>query len=78
MAIGVVATPGILLGLDDEATAPAWAWLGFLSWLGTYVAFPAWAIWLGVADAGARVANRSAVTTRPTGAVPGRTQRPRG
>ena len=47
MAVGVVAVPGIALRLDDMATAPAWVWIGFLSWLGTYVAFPAWAIWMG-------------------------------
>ena len=47
MAAGVVAVPGIALRLDDMATAPAWVWIAFLSWLGTYVAFPAWAIWMG-------------------------------
>jgi hypothetical protein len=47
MALGVVSAPGIPLRLDDMATAPAWVWIGFLSWLGTYVALPAWAIWMG-------------------------------
>jgi hypothetical protein len=48
MAFGVVTAPGILLGLDDMATAPVWVWIGFLSWLGIYVAYPVWAIWLGL------------------------------
>lgn len=48
MAVGVVVAPGILLRLDDMATAPVWVWVGFLSWLGTYAAYPAWAISAGV------------------------------
>jgi hypothetical protein len=52
MAVGVVSAPGILLRLDDMATAPAWVWIGFLSWLGTYVAYPAWAIWMGALESG--------------------------
>jgi hypothetical protein len=51
MAVGIVTTPGIVLGLDDMATAPAWVWIGFLGWLGTYVVYPAWAIWLGIVEA---------------------------
>ncbi len=46
MSVGVVLVPGILLRLDDAAAAPAWVWVGFLGWLGTYVAYPAWALWL--------------------------------
>ena len=37
MAVGIVTVPGIPLGLDDMETAPAWVWIGFVSWLGTYV-----------------------------------------
>ena len=47
MAVGVVMVPGVLLGLDDMATAPTWVWIGYLGWLGVYVVLPAWAIWLG-------------------------------
>jgi len=46
MALGIAAAPGIVLGLDDMATAPAWVWIGLLGWLGIFVAYPAWAIWL--------------------------------
>ena len=52
MAVGIVAAPGILLRLDDMATAPGWVWIGFVSWLGTYVAYPAWAIWMGIVETG--------------------------
>ena len=50
MALGVVTAPGIPLGLDDMATAPAWVWIGFIGWFGTFVVYPAWAIWLGIAE----------------------------
>lgn len=47
MAFGVLAVPGILLRLDDMETAPAWVWIAFLGWFGTFVVYPAWAIWMG-------------------------------
>jgi hypothetical protein len=47
MAAGIAAAPGVALGLDDAATAPAWAWLALTSWLGTYVALPIWAVRFG-------------------------------
>jgi hypothetical protein len=46
MAIGIASAPGVVLGFDDMAAAPAWAWIGFVGWLGIYLAYPAWAIWL--------------------------------
>ena len=65
MAVGIIAVPGIVLGLDDMATAPAWVWIGFISWLGTYVAYPAWAIWMGIVEmrpaGGVRSASAGAV-----------------
>ena len=48
MVLGVLTAPGIALGLDDMATAPSWVWIGQLGWLGTFVVFPVWAIWLGI------------------------------
>ena len=47
MAVGLVTAPGIALGLDDMETAPAWIWVGFVGWLGAFLAYPAWAVWLG-------------------------------
>ena len=46
MALGITALPGIALGLDDAATAPAWVWIPLIGWLGIFVVYPAWAIWL--------------------------------
>jgi hypothetical protein len=46
MTVGVVGLPGVLLGLDDPAAAPAWVWIAFVGWFGTFVVYPAWAIWL--------------------------------
>jgi drug/metabolite transporter (DMT)-like permease len=58
MAFGVASAPGILLRLDDMATAPGWVWIGFVGWFGTFLVYPAWAIWLSTVEA--RQANRTA------------------
>jgi len=47
MVTGLITVPGIAMGLDNMDTAPAWVWLGFIGWIGTFMAFPAWAIWVG-------------------------------
>lgn len=65
MAFGVASAPGVVLRLDNMATAPAWVWIGFVGWFGTFVAYPAWAIWLGAVEA--RAANRA---TSVRGATP--------
>jgi hypothetical protein len=54
MVIGVMVLPGILMRLDDMSKAPPWVWVGFVSWLGIYVAYPAWAIWSGLTNQPAR------------------------
>jgi len=46
MALGFVDAPGVALGIDDAASAPAWIWLGFVGWLGIFVLFPVWTLWL--------------------------------
>jgi hypothetical protein len=63
MAVGVISAPGVVLGLDDAATAPAWAWIGSIGWLGTYVVYPAWAIWTGVLGARDAGGGRTAIAT---------------
>lgn len=50
MLFGLVTAPGIAMGLDDMDAAPAWLWLGFIGWLGSFAAYPVWAIWLGRAE----------------------------
>jgi hypothetical protein len=68
MAVGVAAVPAIVLRLDDPETAPAWAWISSIGWLGTYVVFPAWAIWLGVIET--RSAGRAMRLARATEPLP--------
>jgi hypothetical protein len=67
MVVGIVALPGVLLGLDDPDGAPAWAWLGFVGWLGIYVAYPAWAVWLGIVET--RAARRGLGSGGPRGSI---------
>ena len=50
MLLGIVAAPGVPLRLDDMATAPGWIWIAELGWLGIFVAYPAWAIWVGIVE----------------------------
>lgn len=65
MALGIAAGPGIVLGLDDMASAPAWVWIGLFGWLGIFVAYPAWAIWLGSVERA--VDQRITPRSRPRG-----------
>lgn len=47
MIIGLIVAPGIVMGLDDMASAPWWVWVGLVGWLGIFVLLPIWSIWLG-------------------------------
>ena len=48
MVIGaIVAVPGALMGVDDYDAMPPWLWLFSLSWIGTYLVYPVWAIGFG-------------------------------
>lgn len=42
-----VAAPGVVMGIDDMATAPGWVWIAFIGWLGIFFLYPIWAILLG-------------------------------
>jgi hypothetical protein len=64
MALGIATAPGIVLRLDDMATAPAWVWIGQLGWLGTFVIYPVWAIWLGIVET--RSEERAGASEVPT------------
>ncbi|MEU4194030.1 hypothetical protein AB0E69_19170 [Kribbella sp. NPDC026611] len=44
MLLGLVSGPGIVMGIDDMDTAPAWLFAGGLSWAGTYLLFPVWSL----------------------------------
>ena len=47
MAVGVATAPGIAMGLDNIDTAPGWIWIGYTGWIGTFILYPVWALWLG-------------------------------
>ena len=47
MAVGIIAIPGILMGIDSVESTPGYLNLGYLGYVGTYFLYPAWAIWLG-------------------------------
>lgn len=46
MLLGLVGLPGIATGVDDMDNAPAYTFVAGISWLGTYLLFPAWALLL--------------------------------
>ena len=47
MVIGIIAIPGILMGIDSTDSTPGYMNLAYLGYIGTYFFYPAWAIWLG-------------------------------
>jgi hypothetical protein len=47
MAVGFLAGPGILGGLDDTDTAPWFVNVGLLGSLGWMFLYPCWCLWLG-------------------------------
>ena len=57
MLFGFIMVPAVLMRLDDMATAPSWVWIGFVGWIGTFILYPVWSLWVGwLALAGARTA----------------------
>jgi hypothetical protein len=46
MIIGLLALPGVLARFDDPRLATWYVNAGLLSWLGTYLLYPAWCLWL--------------------------------
>jgi hypothetical protein len=46
MIIGLLAVPGVLAGIDDPQLAPWYVNAGLLNWMGTYLLYPAWCLWL--------------------------------
>ena len=47
MAIGLLGIPGIIRGIDSMESMPWYLYVAFFGWLGTYILYPIWAIWLG-------------------------------
>jgi hypothetical protein len=44
MLLGLIGVPGIVTGVDYVDIAPAYTFVAGVSWLGTYLLFPAWAL----------------------------------
>ena len=47
MAVGLLGIPGILAGIDSMESMPWYLYVAFFGWLGTYIMYPIWTIWLG-------------------------------
>ena len=47
MALGLIAIPGILEKIDSMESMPPYLYLALFGWLGTYLLYPVWIIWLG-------------------------------
>jgi len=47
MALGLMGIPGILARIDSMVSMPRYLYVAFFGWLGTYVLYPIWTIWLG-------------------------------
>jgi len=46
MAIGLIGIPGIIAGIDSM-DMPWYLYIAFFGYLGTYILYPIWTIWLG-------------------------------
>jgi hypothetical protein len=47
MAVGLIGIPGIFAGIDSMGSMPWYLYMAFFGYLGTYVLYPIWTIWLG-------------------------------
>lgn len=47
MAIGLLGISGIFAGIDSMESMPWYLYIAFFGWLGTYILYPIWTIWLG-------------------------------
>jgi hypothetical protein len=47
MAIGLLGIPGTLAGIDSMESMPWYLSIALFGWLGTYILYPIWTIWLG-------------------------------
>lgn len=46
MILGWLAVPGVITGIDDPRLAPWFVNAGLLNWMGTYLLYPVWCLWL--------------------------------
>lgn len=47
MALGLMGIPGILARIDSMVSMPRYLYVALFGWLGTYILYPIWTIWLG-------------------------------
>jgi hypothetical protein len=47
MAVGLIGIPGIFAKIDSMESMPWYLYLAFFGYLGTYILYPIWTIWLG-------------------------------
>jgi len=47
MAFGLIGIPGIFAGIDSIESMPWYLYIAFFGYLGTYILYPIWTIWLG-------------------------------
>jgi hypothetical protein len=47
MALGLLGIPGMLARVDSMVSMPSYLYVALSGWVGTYVLYPIWAIWLG-------------------------------
>jgi hypothetical protein len=47
MVVGLIGIPGIFTGIDSIESMPWYLYLAFFGYLGTYILYPIWTIWLG-------------------------------
>jgi hypothetical protein len=46
MILGWLAVPGVIARIDDPELAPWFVNAGLLNWMGTYLLYPVWCLWL--------------------------------
>jgi len=47
MVVGLIGIPGIFAGIDSMESMPWYLYIAFFGYLGTYILYPIWTIWLG-------------------------------
>ena len=47
MAVGLIGISGIFARIDSMESMPWYLYIAFFGWLGTYILYPIWAMWLG-------------------------------
>ncbi len=47
MVVGLLGIPGIFAGIDSMESMPWYLYVAFFGWLGIYILYPIWTIWLG-------------------------------